>query len=366
MKRKLIFIALIALFACSKQEKGYEITVKLDNAEGQVLLERIDESKWVQVDTADIVDGTAILKGKVEIPEDYYLSIIGQRAKTILFVENTKMTVTGNAAGQDLEDIKVTGSKTHDEFNEIFNKINDIGKEYMELYQQSRQASAEGDTAKANLLMTKVQEMYESTSKMQVDFVKNNPASFATPYFLSRIQHGMEVDELDNIISSLDPKLHEIKSVISLKERVEKLKSVAVGQIAPDFTMNTPDGKPVKFSDYYKKHEYTLLDFWASWCGPCRVENPNVVAVFNQYKDKGFTVFGVSLDRDRDDWLKAIDDDKLTWGHVSDLSYWNNSAAQLYAVNSIPSSLIVDKEGRIIAKNKRAEELQKAISELLD
>jgi thiol-disulfide isomerase/thioredoxin len=109
-----------------------------------------------------------------------------------------------------------------------------------------------------------------------------------------------------------------------------------------------------------------LLDFWAAWCGPCRQENPNIVAVYNDYKDKGFSVFGVSLDRDRDAWLKAIDDDKLTWPHVSDLAYWNNSAAQLYAVNSIPSSLIVDKTGKIIAKNKRDEALREAVSELLD
>jgi peroxiredoxin len=151
-----------------------------------------------------------------------------------------------------------------------------------------------------------------------------------------------------------------------LKERIEKLKTVAVGQVAPDFTMNDSDGNPVKFSDIYKQNEYTLLDFWAAWCGPCRQENPNIVAVYNDYKDKGFSVFGVSLDRDRDAWLKAIDDDNLTWPHVSDLAYWNNSAAQLYAVNSIPSSLIVDKNGKIIAKNKRDEELRETVSELLD
>jgi peroxiredoxin len=364
MKKVLFFIAAVALFACSRQEKGFEITVNLEGAEGQILLEKRGASQWIPVDTADILDGTAVLKGEVVVPEDHYLSVMGQRAKTILFVENTEMTVSGNA--ENLEQITVTGSKTHDEYNQVNKRIQEIGEEYMALYQQARESAAAGNEEQATQLMQQVEVLYESTNTMQADFVRNNPGSYAAPYFLSRVQYGMEVEELDKLVSALDPKLNEVPSIVALKERIEKLKTVAVGQIAPDFTMNDPDGNPVKFSEIYKKNEYTLLDFWAAWCGPCRQENPNIVAVYNDYKDKGFSVFGVSLDRDRDAWLKAIDDDKLTWDHVSDLAYWNNEAAQLYAVNSIPSSLIVDKNGRIVAKNKRGEELRETISELLD
>ncbi|HDR52377.1 MAG TPA: AhpC/TSA family protein [Mariniphaga anaerophila] len=364
MKKVLVFIAAVAFFACSQPEKGFEITVNIEGAEGQILLEKRGASQWIPVDTADIVGGTAVLKGEVAVPEDHYLSVMGQRAKTILFVENTKMTVTGNA--DNLEQITVTGSKTHDEYNEVNRRIQEIGEEYMALYQQAREAAAAGNEEQAAQLMQQVEAMYESTNTMQADFVRNNPGSFAAPYFLSRVQFGMEVDELDKLVSALDPKLKEVPSIVALAERIEKLKTVAVGQIAPDFTMNDPDGNPVKFSEIYKQNEYTLIDFWAAWCGPCRQENPNIVAVYNDYKDKGFSVFGVSLDRDRDAWLKAIDDDKLTWHHVSDLAYWNNAAAQMYAVNSIPASLIVDKNGKIIAKNKRDEALREAVSELLD
>jgi hypothetical protein len=252
MKKVLFFIAAVAFFACSMQEKGFDITVNLEGAEGQILLEKRGASQWIPVDTADIVDGKAVLKGEVVTPEDHYLSVMGQRAKTILFVENTEMTVSGNV--ENLEQIAVTGSQTHDEYNEVNSRIQETGEEYMALYQEAREVAAAGDEAKAAELMQQVEEMYESTNTMQADFVRNNPESYAAPYFLSRVQYGMEVDELDKLVNALDPKLKEVPSIVALTERIEKLKTVAVGQTAPDFTMNDPDGNPVKFSDIYKQN----------------------------------------------------------------------------------------------------------------
>lgn len=362
MKKYLVLILGIALFACT-QQKGFKVEVNLEGAEGQIILEERGSGEWIGVDTADIVDGVAVLEGEVENPGVYYLSVAGQRNKTLIFVENANITVTGKA--DSLFAAEVVGSATHAEYKVVDDKIQEIGKEYMALYQEARTASAAGDTAKANTLMKQVEELYESTNTMQEDFVKSNPASYVTPYFLSRIQHGKEVEELEELVAKLDPKLLELKSVVELKEKIEKLKKVAVGQIAPDFSQNDADGNPIKFSDIYSKHELTLLDFWASWCGPCRRENPNVVAVFNDFKDKGFTVFGVSLDRDKDAWLKGIEEDGLTWAHVSDLAYWNNAAAKLYAVSGIPHSVLVDKNGKIIAKNKREDELRVAVEEFL-
>ena len=363
MKRYLIFGLLIAAIGCS-QQKGFKIDVNLDGAEGKVLLEQRSSGEWIPVDTADIVNGKAVLEGEVNMPGEYYLSVLGVRGKALVFVENKNMSVTGHA--DSLNRIKVTGSLTQDEYNTVEEQINEISDEYMALYQNSRQSLASGDTAKARELMDKVNEMYESTNKMQEDFVKSHPASYATPYFLSRIQYDKDVEELDSLLNTLDPKLDVSPTIAGLKERVDKMKKVAVGQMAPDFTQNDPDGNPLKFSDFYSKNKYTLIDFWASWCGPCRAENPNVVAVYNDFKDKGFGVFGVSLDRDKAAWLKAIDDDHLTWPHVSDLSYWSNAAAQLYAINSIPSNLLVDQNGKIIAKNKREEELREIVSQLLN
>ena len=365
MKKLLILFIAVAFFACNQQkEGGFEIKVDLEGAEGQILLEKRGESSWIPVDTAEIVDGVAVLEGKVDNPEDYYISVLGQLAKTMVFVENADITVSGKV--DSLASVEVTGSQTHNEYSRVNNRIQQIGEEYMAIYQQAREASAEGDTAKAEELMEEVNALYESTTELQEEFVRENPASYATPYFISRIQYGLELEELEKLVDSLNEKLQSLPIIQSLKERIAKLKTVAVGQKAPDFTMNDTEGNPVTFSDVYSQHEYTLLDFWAAWCGPCRRENPNIVAVFNDYKDQGFYVFGVSLDREKEAWLQAIEDDNLTWAHVSDLSYWNNAAAQLYAVNSIPASLIVDKNGTIVAKNKRGDELRETVKGLVN
>ncbi len=363
--KKLVFVALVfSMLACNNKKSGYNISVNLEGATGTIVLEQREGNSWAIKDSATIVNGTAVLRNEVVFPEMFYLSVLGSQAKTVVFVENTKMTVTGKA--DSITSAKVEGSKTHDEFNSVSKQINSISEKYMAMYQDAQKEKAAGNNEKADELMAQVEELYNSTGAIQEEFVKNNPSSYATPVFLQQISYEKDVEELDILLSGLDPRLDSVSTIMTLKKRIAQLKTVAVGQIAPDFTQNDAEGNPVRFSDIYSQNEYTLLDFWASWCGPCRQENPNVVAVFNDYKGKGFGVFGVSLDRDKAAWLKAIDDDQLTWAHVSDLAYWSNAAAQLYAVNSIPSSLIVDKTGKIIAKNKREKELRETISELLD
>jgi peroxiredoxin len=221
---------------------------------------------------------------------------------------------------------------------------------------------------KDNLAMERSEKSIDSLDEIKKEavygnLIRTNPSSPLALYALKTYASwDIDADKMEPLFLSLPEATRNYPSAIAFKEQLETAKKTGIGRIAPEFTQNDTLDMPVSLSSFRGK--YLLIDFWASWCGPCRQENPNVVKVFNQFKDRGFHVLGVSLDRpgQKDKWMKAIHDDQLTWTHVSDLKFWDNAVSKQYGIRAIPQNLLLDPAGKIIAKNLRGEDLVKKMA----
>lgn len=364
MKKIFSFAVFAAILAACSSGPHYVINGKIEGADSVMfLLQKREAGSMVTLDSAMAYKGSFKMKGgPVRHPEMVLLSVRDSRMRTQFYLENAEITISGKL--DSLYGASITGSKTHDEYSGIVNSLNALSDKYTEVYNQYQIAEQEGDTALAAKLEKQIEAGQLEVTKMQKDFVINNPRSFAAPQVLAGLTYEMSGTEIETLINAMDTAVANTDLVKELKERALKMKTVEPGQKAPDFTLNDPEGNPVSL---YSKvgTKLLLLDFWAAWCGPCRQENPNVVRVYREFNKKGFDVFGVSLDRTKDDWVKAIADDKLTWTHVSDLQYWNNAAARQYAVNAIPANFLLDENGIIIGRNLREQALYDKVKEVL-
>ena len=363
--RKFFYLSVLTgLMAACSSKPHYVVNGKIEGADSVTfLLQKREAGKIVNLDSAVAYKGSFKMKGGVvKYPEMVLLAARDSRMRTSFYLENSEITITGKL--DSLYAAKITGSKTQDEYQGFMDSNKSLSEKYTNIYNEYQMAEQSGDTAKVSQLEKDATAVEAEMTTLQKDFVKNNPASFVAPSILAQLSYEMEGSEIETYINAMDTAVANTEMIKNLKERVVKMKAVAVGQKAPDFTMNDPEGNPVSF---YSKigSKLLLVDFWAAWCGPCRNENPNVVEVYKEFNKKGFDVFGVSLDQKKDDWVKAIADDNLTWTHVSDLLYWNNAAAKMYAVNSIPANFLLDENGIIIGRNLRGEALYNKVKEVL-
>ena len=246
----------------------------------------------------------------------------------------------------------------------IRNKYEALSTEIENEFANKVQANPENEESIRESSYAKFQAMLESSGKETLDFALENQDNLAGFYAMLSLDPSMYETQMIEYADAIKDRFPGNSNVQSFVNHMAELKVLSVGQKAPDFESIDPNGKVVKLSDF--KGKYTLLDFWASWCAPCRQENPNIVEQYEKFKDKGFTVFGVSLDDSRSAWLKGIKDDNLNWVQVSDLQRWNSEPAQLYKINAIPASFIIGPDGTIIAKNLRGKALGEFLEETIN
>lgn len=342
---------------------GFKIIGNIEGLkDGKVYLYKYVKDEWMPVDTVKSVQGSFMFMGRVEIPEMYRIEINDTLPNMAIFVENDEINLVGKV--DSLSNYKVAGSKSHEEYESFWGSQKVYSVRMDSIENAWKAAKERKDDKTADKLDQKMDDIWNSQTESIRKHVLNNNKSVVSAYLAwSRLASNSSLEQLKEIKGKLDTSLGKSIYLGLLDNYIATIQKTEIGQPAIDFSMETPDGKVLQLSSLYGK--YLLVDFWASWCSPCRAENPNVVKVFNKYKDKSFDILGVSFDKDKAKWLKAVKDDNLSWNHVSDLKGWGNAAGKEYGIRSIPSNILLDPKGVIIAKNLRGEDLEKKIKELI-
>lgn len=362
-----LFLSLI-LFSCNKAGNGYilEGTIEGEGTEGTELTLRKygDNTQLITVDSATIKEGKFTFKGgPTERPELHYIFFgIGQENIPVI-IENGEIEVS--AQKDSLGFAKVGGTLQNDLFYDFLKGSRVLNRKAASMNQDMRSAQGKRDTVTMNSIREEYFELMEEAKGYELDYVKNNPNALVSALIIYRIltTKAKPFEEIQEMFETLTPEIKASSTGVKIKEVLDKEMSTSIGATAPNFSAPTPDGKELALNDVLGKA--TIVDFWAAWCKPCRAENPNVVNIYNKYKDKGLSILGVSLDRNANDWKKAIEDDGLTWHHVSNVQYFDE-IARLYNVDAIPATFILDEKGVIVAKDLRGASLEQKISELLN
>jgi len=359
--QKIIYMLgiLLAMTSCSMKSDSYTIEVDLDGTQGKwVKLMAMEDRNYITFDSVMVeTESPVVLTNHVDGVKTMHLTVEGIQGSVKLLIENSSYEITGTIENPEIS----TSSKAQNDLNAYNQKIESVNEKMAAIIGELRSGDSE---AKQDELREAYYALNDEKSSIDSVYILENPSSYASVLALRGTFYMLDSEDLETALTSLDAPLHEMEEFQYMSGKLERMKAVAIGNPYTDFELPTPDGESLKVSEVHKGN-VMLIDFWASWCGPCRRANPEVVAIYSEYKEQGFEILGVSLDKDAASWKKAIEDDKLTWPQISDLEFWNSKGAELYGVPAIPHTVLIDREGTIIAKNLHGDELREAIEALL-
>ncbi|RPD42505.1 TlpA disulfide reductase family protein [Chitinophaga barathri] len=374
MRNKLLLSALL-LPALVHAQDTYTIKGKVGthNEPVKAYLIYAADGKRV-IDSATLTNGAFTFSGTVKSPTSATVALnygpatprsVAQAENVKIYLEKGDILIQGKDSMRNATVKGGANNADNAELNTLLKSVNERNGALMAKYYAAT-PEMQKDSVFMSGIMAESKAIEGDRKVLQKQFIdkhtKTVVALDAVKQYAGSVPDYAEVYPL---FTKLSPEVQNSEAGKTYATYLNNIKAVAIGAVAPEFVQNDPEGKPVSLTSFRGK--YVLIDFWASWCGPCRAENPNVVKAYNSYKDKNFTILGVSLDQPnaKDKWLKAISDDNLTWTQVSDLAFWDNAVAKQYAVRSIPQNFLLDPQGKIIAKNLRGEELDKKLSELI-